>query len=204
MTIGNVLKGLPGRCQEEGQEDLWRCRPRPRPSQRKEEVRSEAGDTFDAAIKEYLGVQQKDLKPRSYVEIERHLNKDWKPLHSMALASIEGADISRQLAVIAKRGNTVANRAGASLSAFFRWAIGENKGGGRPPNPVAGSNKKKKSSRDRVLTDAEMASIWLACPDNDYGRIVQLLMLTACRREEIGGENGPNWTGTPRQHAPGK
>ena len=31
-----------------------------------------------------------------------------------------------------------------------------------------------------------MASIWLACPDSDYGRIVQLLMLTGCRREEIG------------------
>ena len=191
MTIGNVLKVSLEDARKKAKKIFGDVAHDLDPANEKKKVRSEAGDTFDAAIKEYLAVQQKELKPRSYVEIERHLNKDWKPLHSMALASIEGADISRQLAVIAKRGNTVANRARASLSAFFRWAIGENKGGGRLLNPVAGSNKKKEASRDRVLTDAEMASIWLACPDNDYGRIVQLLMLTACRREEIGGLEWP-------------
>ena len=34
---------------------------------------------------------------------------------------------------------------------------------------------------------AESAQVWLAAPDNDYGRIVQLLLLTGCRRDEIGG-----------------
>jgi integrase len=29
--------------------------------------------------------------------------------------------------------------------------------------------------------------VWLACGDDDYGRIVKLLILTGCRREEIGG-----------------
>jgi integrase len=28
--------------------------------------------------------------------------------------------------------------------------------------------------------------LFLVCPDNDYGRIIQLLMLTGCRRDEIG------------------
>ena len=39
--------------------------------------------------------------------------------------------------------------------------------------------------RERVLSDAELAA--LAAPDNDYGRILQLLILTGCRRDEIGG-----------------
>ena len=37
------------------------------------------------------------------------------------------------------------------------------------------------------MSDAETAAIWLGAPDNDYGRIIRLLMLTACRRDEIGG-----------------
>jgi integrase len=40
--------------------------------------------------------------------------------------------------------------------------------------------------RKRVLTDHELRAIWNGCQDDDFGRIVRLLMLTACRREEIG------------------
>jgi integrase len=70
------------------------------------------------------------------------------------------------------------------LSALFRWAIGE---GLCDENPVIGTNKQEESGpRERSLTDAEAAQLWLACSDNDYGRIVQLLMLTGCRRDEIG------------------
>ena len=42
-------------------------------------------------------------------------------------------------------------------------------------------------SRDRVLTDAELAEIWAPCQDNDCGKIVKLALLTGARREEIGG-----------------
>ena len=41
--------------------------------------------------------------------------------------------------------------------------------------------------RERVLSDAELAAIWKACGDDDYGKIVRLLILTGCRRHEIGG-----------------
>jgi integrase len=37
-----------------------------------------------------------------------------------------------------------------------------------------------------VLTDTELAAIWRAATDDDYGRIVRLLMLTGQRRDEIG------------------
>jgi integrase len=48
-------------------------------------------------------------------------------------------------------------------------------------NPTAGM-----PPRDRVLTDRELTAVWRACLDDDPGRIVKLLILTGCRREEIG------------------
>ena len=41
--------------------------------------------------------------------------------------------------------------------------------------------------RDRVLTPGELKAIWRQCRDDDFGRIIRLLLLTACRRDEIGG-----------------
>jgi integrase len=54
-------------------------------------------------------------------------------------------------------------------------------------NPVAGTNKAiEEIKRDHVLTDDELAVIWRACREDDYGRIVRLLILTGQRREEVG------------------
>jgi integrase len=38
-----------------------------------------------------------------------------------------------------------------------------------------------------VLTDAELTAIWRACGDDDFGRIVRLLILLGARRQEVGG-----------------
>ena len=38
-----------------------------------------------------------------------------------------------------------------------------------------------------MLSDAELIAIWRACRDSSYGRIIKLLTLTGCRREEVGG-----------------
>jgi integrase len=55
-------------------------------------------------------------------------------------------------------------------------------------NPVIGTNRAAdERSRDRVLSDEELARIWHACGSDDYGRIVRLLILTGQRRHEVGG-----------------
>jgi len=78
-----------------------------------------------------------------------------------------------------------ANRARSALSGFFAWAMGE---GICENNPVIGSNKRKENGpRERSLSDAEAASVWLAARDNDYGHILKLIPLTGCRRGELGG-----------------
>src|SRR5262249_9200577 len=55
-------------------------------------------------------------------------------------------------------------------------------------NPVNNTNNPAAGipSRDRVLSPPEIKLIWDACGDDDAGRIVKLLILTACRRDEIG------------------
>jgi integrase len=69
---------------------------------------------------------------------------------------------------------------------MFNWAIRE--GLDIPANPVLGTNRPAQPrSRERVLTDKELAEIWAALGDDDYGRIVKLLLLTAQRRGEVGG-----------------
>jgi integrase len=147
--------------------------------------RKEASSTLDGTIRAYLEARKDALRPRSYKASERHLKDCWKPLHNRTLVSINREAVATQVSAMAKtRGPVAANRARASLSAMFRWAIGE---GLCDENPVFGTNKREENGpRERALTDAEAASVFLACPDNSYGRIVRLLMLTGCRRDEIG------------------
>jgi integrase len=54
-------------------------------------------------------------------------------------------------------------------------------------NPAAGIKPRSVSvSRERVLLEAELLEVWQACLDDDYGRIVKLLILTGQRKTEIG------------------
>ena len=51
---------------------------------------------------------------------------------------------------------------------------------------MAGTVKAPAQSRDRVLSDQEIAQVWRSLPAGDFGDIVRLLLLTGQRREEIG------------------
>jgi integrase len=138
-----------------------------------------------AVIADYLKARQRDMKPRSLVECTRHLQVLWKPLHGLPVGSVTRALVAANLRRIAdKSGPIAANRARATLSAMYGWAIGE---GVCNENPVIGTNKPaQEKTRERVLTDAELVKIWQATEGNGYPRIVRLLMLTGQRRDEIG------------------
>jgi integrase len=86
--------------------------------------------------------------------------------------------------ITADNGPVACNRARSTLSKLYAWAIGE---GLCDANPVVGTNKRDENGpRERSLSNAEVAQVWLAAPDDDYGRILKLLLLTGCRRAEIG------------------
>src|SRR5262249_29628648 len=55
-------------------------------------------------------------------------------------------------------------------------------------NPVIGTRKPQGNApRERLLSDDEIAALWSGCRDDDFGRIIRLLILLGARRAEIGG-----------------
>lgn len=157
-----------------------------------------AAVTFGHVVARYLAVRDPDrpgspdwkLRPRSYLEVERHLDVQAKRLHPLPLASIKRESIAARLGEIAaESGPVAADRCRTSVSGFFSWVIGE---GIADVNPVTGTNKHSDDEpRERVLTNEELVCIWNACADDDYGRIVRLLMLTGQRRQDVGGIADP-------------
>ena len=152
------------------------------PAAEKETARAASGLIFAAVAADFLGACR--LKPKTLYDYEYHLKKLWKPLHKLPLSGINRQLVASHLRTIAQEnGTATANRARSTLSSMFAWAIGE---GLCESNPIIGTNVQEERPRERVLTDAELAAIWKAAPDDDYGHIVKLLMLTGQRRDEIG------------------
>jgi integrase len=146
---------------------------------------SATGDTFSALAEVYIARQQSRLAPSTLRALTLYLRTSAKPLAAMPLGEITRKDIAACLADIERdSGAPSRNRARAALSAFFAWAIAE---GHLDSNPVAGTGKAQETSRDRVLSDSELAQVWHALPATVYGDVVRLLMLTGQRRMEIGG-----------------
>jgi integrase len=186
MTLGNAAKIGLDEARRKARKLFGKIADGKDPANEKAVARTEASHTFDVIVSEFLRVQQAKLKLRSFIEVQRFLQKHWKPLHRLALATISRATVAAQLRIIAKEhGPVSADRARAAISKFFSWAMGE---GLAEANPVIGTNKAAGAinARDRVLTDKELATVWNGVLENDYGRIVRLLILTGCRRDEIG------------------
>ena len=186
VTIGSVETLNPDRAREEARSILAKVHLGGDPQTEKTQNRARASVTLGSVANRYLEESAKPkLKPRSYEEVERHLTRHWSPLKEMPIHKVHRANVAEQLSEIAKeKGPFASNRARASLSALFSWAMGE---GLTENNPVVGTNKAAEEvSRDHVLRDAELAAIWKACRDDDYGRIVRLLILTGQRRDEVG------------------
>ena len=155
------------------------------PATEKTDARAEASRTIDAIIAAYLEARQSEIRARTYSSSKYQLETLWKPLHKLTVGAVNRSAIAAQVNAIAKDcGPVAANRARSTLSGMFAWAIGE---GLCDENPVVGTNKKTENGpRERALSDSETAALWMAASDNHFGQIVRLLLLTGCRREEIG------------------
>ena len=142
--------------------------------------------TLAAVAARYLDAKADRLRPNTYQQAKLHLSVHWQPLHGLPLTNVTRADVAARLQeIIKEHGRVAAARARGNLSALYTWAMKE---GLADANPLIATNDPAEGiePRDRVLSDRELALIWKHCLDDDFGRIVRLLILTGCRREEIG------------------
>ena len=141
--------------------------------------------TLGAAAQQFLERQAHRLRPRTLIEVKRHLLVHAKPLHGLRITKLDRRAIAARLSAIeTASGASVRNRVRASLSTLLKWCIHE---GWLDLNPVAATARAVDSpSRDRVLTNAEIKALWGALNNDQFGAVFKLLLLTAQRRTEIG------------------
>ena len=150
----------------------------------RDEARARNSELIGAILPGYLALKTVELKPRSYEEVERHLDAHGAPMHKRPVREVTLREAAAFLAVIADRkGLTARNRTRSSWAAFYRWGLGE---GLVESNPFAFTNKAPESDpRARTPSLVELAEIWHAAGDSAYGRLIKLLMLSGCRRDEV-------------------
>ena len=144
------------------------------------------GLTFKVLFEDYLADRKDKQRASTHNAAKRYFEKHWAPLHRRAAHTIDRATVASLVRDITRdHGRTAAARARGNLSALFAWAMRE---GVTNSNPVVGTNDPAEGiePRDRVLAPEELKAIWKQCRDDDFGRIVRMLLLTACRRDEIG------------------
>jgi integrase len=141
--------------------------------------------TLANVAERYLDAKEDVLRSSTLTRVRRHFAVLFAPLAKRPIETIKRADVAARLQEITKQhGRSAAHAARANLSALFNWATRE---GLCDANPVSHTNDPSTGikPRERVLTDQELVAVWKACEDDDFGRIVRLLVLTGCRREEI-------------------
>jgi len=140
--------------------------------------------TVKEAVTRYL--DEVKLKNRSWTETERILNSHvvakWA---NWPLEDVRRADIIAKLDAVARRAPYGANGLMRQMRRFFNWAVEKDLLAG---SPMAGMKlPHKETTRDRVLTDDELATLWKVWSAMPYpfGPFYKLCLLTAQRRREV-------------------
>lgn len=135
--------------------------------------------TFPTAFDVFIAEKEKSRRARTIKDYRRLINLHF-PFKGQ-LAEIKHHDIERRLVRIKSRSEH--NHALQNAKTFFTWA---QKRRYIPDNPTIGFTKHKLPNRARVLTDAELKSIWEATAEPTiHNTIVRLLILTGQRKGEI-------------------
>ena len=102
-----------------------------------------------------------------------------------SIHEIKKRDVSDLISLIAQRNAHASHRLLKTLKTFFRWCVGRAVIDFTPAEGI--SSPYREVSRDRALTDQELAAVILAARrmPPPYGRIVEFLALTGQRREEV-------------------
>ena len=102
-----------------------------------------------------------------------------------SIHEIKKRDVSDLISLISQRNGHAGYRLLKTLKTFFRWCVGRAVIDFSPAEGL--SSDYRENSRDRVLTDQELAAVILGARQMPppYGGIVEFLALTGQRREEV-------------------
>ena len=127
---------------------------------------------FEHVIEEWLRRDQSSNKASSQYQTVRMIERDLLPAwRGRAVSDIGKRDVIALLDGIVDRGAKVkARRVHAGLHRFFKWAVSREI---ITQHPMSGLERPgAEKSRDRVLTDAELASVWKGAGDVPvYGEV---------------------------------
>jgi integrase len=126
---------------------------------------------------------------RSRDAVRRLIDKDTSGWRDRSVTDLGRRDVLDVLDAVVDRGSPVtARRLHSHLHRFFRWCaqrgIIETSPMAELPKP--GGQERR---RERALSDDELAAVWKAAGEIGwpFGPVIQLLILTGARRQEIGG-----------------
>lgn len=139
--------------------------------------------TLARLVEDWTRLHLSGRKPSYQAEAPRALERAFRAWWERPAARLARGDV---VAVLDQLPPAMARAVAAYGRACYAWA---HKRGTVPGNPFTSLPVSSPAKRDRVLTDEEAAKVWraAAAAPVPYGPIVQLLMLTGQRREEVGG-----------------
>jgi len=193
FTIGSYPGIKPGQARREATHALERVRQGIDPADEKRARRdtpSPEAETFEALAQGYLERHvRKNSATVTYQEAKRDLEYNVLPKwRNRPIASISRRDAIDLIDGLVERGVEIqANRTLARLRALFNWAIEKDRISASPVDHMKPPTKER--ARDRALTDDEILWFWQGCDEIGwpFGPIFKLLLLTAQRRDEVGG-----------------
>jgi len=144
-------------------------------AEKRESKRRIVVDRFDLLLEEFIA--QRLVQKRSGTEIARVLRREFgQQWAGSSIHGIKKRDVVDVVSAIEQRGAPAAAiKALKSIKTFFSWAVGRAV---LDQSPAAGVPLPAKAvSRDRVLTDKELAKVILAARlmSKPYGSIVEFL-----------------------------
>jgi integrase len=162
-------------------------------ARRKADERKQGGirktNTVEFAFNKYLD-EIKETK-RSWRDVEQVGRLYFLPLFGQTKLEALTADDGVELLDYVERKSS-ANRAAKTLAylrPFLKWAAGRKRYIPTNPWAVLVPPDTGKKSRERILTDDELATVWSYAKSTPYpfGPFLQLLVLTGQRRNEVAG-----------------
>jgi integrase len=195
-TIGAAVAIDPDKARRKAIEILTRVENGEDPSGEDRKTREDAKRkklerTCRDHINTFIAEKQRALRPATMKALRLFLlgpkkHPYFERLHSMQLTEITKPLIAECMSRIKRNSLSMARQAHAHLGSFLSWATGECL---IDQNPIIGLKAPKPSlPDDRVLKDHEIVAIWRAADavEGDFGRIIKLLLVLGCRRQEIG------------------